>query len=222
MRPDAKRVSNAAAVALSSCALASCLVTLDAPVYWTPDASHPTDVQTADAIQVDALRPPDGDDAVDAVVDASAFDGARADAVDEPGTDVPFVDGGVIDAEAPDVLIDVSLTFDRPVIDVPPDLIANVDVPHDTTAPDVPADVTPDVPRDAGCAMTCGGSTTCCAGHCVDLSKDEANCGGCGTACPSPQVCTSGSCGTCPLGILCISLGGDRCCTLVLCTSLCP
>ncbi len=56
--------------------------------------------------------------------------------------------------------------------------------------------VVPD-PADAGAPdVVCA---TTCAGRCVDLRMDVANCGKCGAACPSGAACTQGSC-QCGLG----------------------
>src|SRR5207248_2440580 len=56
-----------------------------------------------------------------------------------------------------------------------------------------------------GVAIACAGSppTPCteCAGKCVDLKTDSANCGACNTACSGGQVCNIGSCSvTCRTG----------------------
>lgn len=66
---------------------------------------------------------------------------------------------------------------------------------------------------------TTGGATGCalglelCAGVCVSLATDSANCGGCGLSCPAGQHCSSGSCG-CPAGLsscggACVDLSSD-------------
>jgi hypothetical protein len=43
----------------------------------------------------------------------------------------------------------------------------------------------------------CKRGTTKCAGACVDLSTDSANCGGCGVVCTGGKSCSAGKC-ACP------------------------
>ena len=52
----------------------------------------------------------------------------------------------------------------------------------------------------------CPAGTNDCAGTCVDLTTDKANCGACGKACPAALTCTAGSCCPAPT-ILC----GEKC-----------
>jgi hypothetical protein len=49
------------------------------------------------------------------------------------------------------------------------------------------------------CTDNCAVTLTACAGACVDVKTDNANCGGCGIACTGGRTCTLGVCG-CPLG----------------------
>lgn len=55
-----------------------------------------------------------------------------------------------------------------------------------------------------GCTEDCG-ARSCCGTQCVDLMKDEANCGSCGNTCSDgiiPQVCCDGRCTrTCAGGV---------------------
>ena len=54
----------------------------------------------------------------------------------------------------------------------------------------------PDVMADVGVDQTpkCPAGTKRCAGKCVDLAKDDDNCGACGTACKTGEVCSAGKC----------------------------
>lgn len=45
--------------------------------------------------------------------------------------------------------------------------------------------------------LTCPQGQVACAGACVDLASDAANCGACGTACAPTAACLAGSCATC-------------------------
>jgi MYXO-CTERM domain-containing protein len=45
-----------------------------------------------------------------------------------------------------------------------------------------------------GCAPACDDGLTDCAGACVDLSSDDANCGACAIACDDGQSCQDGAC----------------------------
>ena len=51
---------------------------------------------------------------------------------------------------------------------------------------------------DGGAAVTdhCKSPSKVCAGTCVDVETDNANCGACGTACGDGEVCAGGTCGT--------------------------
>ena len=57
------------------------------------------------------------------------------------------------------------------------------------------------------CAEPCSGegdcSLDCCAEHCVDTTRDIANCGGCGTACGTDEFCGSEGCAAATLSNLC-------------------
>ena len=62
----------------------------------------------------------------------------------------------------------------------------------------------------------CGGGLSRCGKGCVDLKKDNANCGLCGTACKGGEVCQAGACVlSCQTGLTncsgtCVSLTTDR------------
>ena len=43
--------------------------------------------------------------------------------------------------------------------------------------------------------FACQAGMSLCAGSCVNLSVNAANCGTCGTTCSSPQACVNGTCG---------------------------
>lgn len=51
-----------------------------------------------------------------------------------------------------------------------------------------------DAGPDATDAMACTGGMTLCAGVCVDLTSDPANCGMCGDACDVRSTCVGGTC----------------------------
>ena len=68
----------------------------------------------------------------------------------------------------------------------------------DATLRDAPAVDAAHVPQDDGAATVsdaaaCVGSATC-AGACVDLRFDSANCGACGALCGLGQTCCDGRC----------------------------
>ncbi|MDI7270092.1 MAG: MopE-related protein, partial [Myxococcota bacterium] len=67
------------------------------------------------------------------------------------------------------------------------------------------------VDEEGACACPCPAGLTCCAGACVDLRTDAANCGACGSACPAGQHCTDGVCtGACvPTPEYCNGLDDD-------------
>ncbi|MEZ4390038.1 MAG: hypothetical protein R3A48_02990 [Polyangiales bacterium] len=64
------------------------------------------------------------------------------------------------------------------------------------------------------CAPSCGGgraclpSETCCAGACVDLRENDANCGACGASCAAPNAAGRCRAGRCEVGS-CIGAFGD-------------
>ncbi len=65
---------------------------------------------------------------------------------------------------------------------------------------------------DGGCscgAMTCtSAAPLCCNNACVDVFKDNANCGSCGKSCAAPYNCSTGACAC--RGAVCGS--SDTCC----------
>jgi len=62
------------------------------------------------------------------------------------------------------------------------------------------------------CVGGCAAPKLICAGACVDVTSNPANCGGCGVTCPAGLSCTNGMCSTvCPAGqVRC----GSTCSTL--------
>lgn len=58
-----------------------------------------------------------------------------------------------------------------------------------------------------GAGVTCPAGEALCAGRCVALGNDAANCGACGTVCPAGLACIQGACG-CPMGL---AACGDAC-----------
>src|SRR5439155_8075267 len=70
---------------------------------------------------------------------------------------------------------------------------------------------TPTGPVDmagAACAH-CSAPAACCNNACIDVSKNNANCGACGHVCGAGTVCMGGAC-TCPGGGTCS--GSQVCC----------
>ncbi|MFZ5444562.1 MAG: hypothetical protein ACOZQL_31505 [Myxococcota bacterium] len=68
--------------------------------------------------------------------------------------------------------------------------------------------------------VSCGGTAAarCCAGNCVSINSDGANCGGCGLTCSTGQACqdiSTNSCGP-------VSTSGRCTCTPDAGTSACP
>src|SRR5512140_27276 len=61
---------------------------------------------------------------------------------------------------------------------------------QDGQVPDTGADASDGQTPDGG---TCTNGTKC-AGKCVDVESDPANCGRCGNACRANQVCSNGAC----------------------------
>ena len=52
-----------------------------------------------------------------------------------------------------------------------------------------------DAAVDEGCTPeTCGPETTLCGAVCVNLERDESNCGSCGNPCAPGEACSSGAC----------------------------
>jgi stigma-specific protein Stig1 len=78
---------------------------------------------------------------------------------------------------------------------------------------------------DLGCADCTGMSKACCAGRCVDVSSDAANCGACGAACPGGSACCGATCadlatdpyncGRC--GTACVEAHASASCTMGAC-----
>ena len=56
-----------------------------------------------------------------------------------------------------------------------------------------------------GCngAPPCQTGQACCAGACIDVTSDPANCGNCNTACDTGETCAAGQCGC--------GMGGNHC-----------
>lgn len=61
------------------------------------------------------------------------------------------------------------------------------------------------VPVESGCSLGCHSSfpegnlplaanSWCCGGDCVDIRRDESDCGGCGQKCPAGETCCRGVC----------------------------
>jgi hypothetical protein len=85
----------------------------------------------------------------------------------------------------------------------------------------------------SGFCCNCTAGQTCCAGQCVSLGKDDANCGKCGTAC-SGQKCIGGACGTSTpdcngkdcgpdgAGSLCGTCPANKACVSAKCTDCTP
>ncbi len=60
---------------------------------------------------------------------------------------------------------------------------------------------------DEGCS-SCAAGSVLCAGRCIDVRSDVANCGACGNVCPSGQACANGVCvGS---GMLRVTMTWDR------------
>ncbi|MHC4609522.1 MAG: MXAN_6577-like cysteine-rich protein, partial [Planctomycetota bacterium] len=64
--------------------------------------------------------------------------------------------------------------------------------------------------------VNCPAGLTDCAGICVDLDSDEANCGTCGIPCNAGEICSGGACTSdCPAGLtdcagICVDLDSDE------------
>lgn len=100
----------------------------------------------------------------------------------------------------PDAGAPMDAPADGPGVDAAPE--AGLDRPEVAldapTMNDRPADgggLDQGIPADTACPA----GRSRCAGACVDLQSDRANCGGCGVRCTGVQVCASGRCqATCP------------------------
>lgn len=93
----------------------------------------------------------------------------------DAGRDVARVDAALLDTQTPDVR-DVQA--------------------RDVTTPDVRDVQTRDV--------VCGDGSAACSGACVDLTRDEANCGACGVVCAPINPNQSATCGEHLGSIMCI------------------
>ena len=64
-----------------------------------------------------------------------------------------------------------------------------------------------------GNCQACSGDQVACAGTCVNLDDNRANCGACGNACPIGQMCMSGTCrckdGQALCGLVCVPTMSD-------------
>lgn len=73
-------------------------------------------------------------------------------------------------------------------------------------APEAPIDGSPDTGTDAAVELSdarCFPGQTLCAGACVDLQTDNANCGACGASCSASLGCEHGVCSCLPGDTLC-------------------
>lgn len=97
----------------------------------------------------------------------------------------------------------------------PPEPDAGADVPRvDLVLPDAPApdvrdvqarDVAmPDVRDVQASDVVCGDGSAACSGACVDLTRDEANCGACGVTCAPLSANQAVACGENLGSIMCI------------------
>ena len=102
----------------------------------------------------------------------------------------PPADSGAIDSTVGDSTSD--LGSDVGTDATADDADATVDS-TDTASEDTP----PDAVRDSGPPCPdggCGAGLTCCAGACVDTTKDPLNCGACSRACTLTQFCSGTKC----------------------------
>ena len=51
-----------------------------------------------------------------------------------------------------------------------------------------------DCDPSCGSGADCGAGSVCCAGTCVDVASDPANCGACAVVCPAGDSCAAGVC----------------------------
>src|SRR5687768_9836264 len=47
---------------------------------------------------------------------------------------------------------------------------------------------------NARCTPKCSKGSSCCAGSCVDPSRDSLHCGACGKSCAAGEACAGGTC----------------------------
>ena len=98
---------------------------------------------------------------------------------------------GAADSGRVDIPVVDTPTADTPTADAP-----TVDAPA-VDAPDVPSvDVADAPPASCGDDAPCPAGSACCAGACIDVQTDQANCGACGRACAAGQSCCAGACAT--------------------------
>ena len=108
------------------------------------------------------------------------------------GDDTPAT---AVDSGAPaDSGVDAT-TVDTSDTNAPPDEGLDVTTDDGTDAGTDAFDATDS--RDSGPPCPdggCGAGLTCCAGSCVDTTKDPLNCGACSKACALTQFCTGTKC----------------------------
>ncbi len=154
------------------------------------DASTPNDGSTSDATGRDASLDASGTDGLSDATsgeagDASVGEAAEGDAADAPST-----------TDAADALGDVGNTLDGSTE-------AAVDGSTEAGL-DGSTEAAPDAAQcqvDAGEGGSgCAGALSCCAGSCVDTTRDPNHCGACATACSTTQFCAASLCSDAVLG----------------------
>ncbi len=119
-------------------------------------------------------------------------------------TDIGFDTPGELD-NVPPADADAATAFDAEAdadaaVDVPSPLDAAVDT-SDTADVSAALDARDDVDAAAetgtDSSTACAAGQTRCAGVCVSLAADPANCGSCGNACASGRSCEDGACRAC-------------------------